>query len=185
MKDSLFSVGLNRGKVSLAEYSNSWADVFEFENARLRLEIVRFQGILAHVGSTAVLGLPAKPIVDLALGLPDFKGLPALIAVLLDYGYEYHGYRRDSGGHILDRMVDGKVCFLLHVVKLNSFRWRMYLIVRDYLRHDRVAREKYAELKLQLADIYKGNRKAYTAAKRPFLVKLKREALLWHRRKRT
>lgn len=173
--------GLLRGEVHLLGHSKDWGTSFTLENGRLASICRDFEAGLEHVGSTAVPGLDSKPIIDLALGLPRMANLNELVLRLKDLQYEYHGSRRDSGGHIFDRLIGGRVRFLLHVVRRESFQWKMYLLVREYLQNSDAAKSRYSALKSALATRHPNNRKAYTQGKRAFMVGLKREALNWKR----
>jgi GrpB-like predicted nucleotidyltransferase (UPF0157 family) len=121
---------------------------------------------IEHVGSTAVPGLAAKPILDIMVGI-DRTPLPESILVALGtLGYQYRG---DSG-------VPGKQYFRtnprtrhLHVVEFGGEDWVRTLAFRDYLRAHPAAVQEYEALKRELARLHRDNRNRYLAGKASFI----------------
>jgi GrpB-like predicted nucleotidyltransferase (UPF0157 family) len=122
------------------------------------------------VGSTAVPGLPAKPILDLVAGVSSVDSVPELVRGLGGIGYTYRRDHGDAGGHLF--VVDsapGVRAIHLHVVEYNGRQWRNYVAFRDLLRHDPAIRKRYAKLKRELAKLYPNNREMYAAGKTDFV----------------
>ena len=87
-----------------------------------------------HIGSSAVPGLAAKPIIDLAVGLRGQGPLEELRNALEDIGYQFRGDAGDRGGlvFVLDDRPKHRVVHL-HVVDHGGAQWRRYLTFRDLL----------------------------------------------------
>lgn len=125
-----------------------------------------------HIGSTAVPGLGAKPIMDVMAGVRGPSEAEDCIPPLRNVGYTSvtpqpndsdHYYCLGKGPH--------SVGYHLHLVKFVSDSWDRHLLFRDHLRsHPDVAR-LYYELKKELAEKYRSDRAAYTAAKTLFIEK--------------
>lgn len=133
---------------------------------------------IEHVGSTAVPGLAAKPIVDMMPGVLSLANVPALVAPLASIGYEYvPEYEAELPERRYFRKdVDGERAFQLHVVEVGSAFWKRHLLFRDYLRaHDETAAE-YERLKRRLADEYGADREGYTEAKTEFITGIEERA---------
>lgn len=158
--------------IVIAHYDPEWPRRFRREcevifrtcgrRAFLRIE---------HVGSTAVPGLAAKPIVDIMPGVLSLAAVPALVAPLAATGYEYvPAYEVELPERRYFRKdVDGERAFQLHVVEVGSDFWKRHLLFRDYLRaHDEAAAE-YERLKRRLAAEYGADREGYTQAKTEFI----------------
>src|SRR5687767_7802510 len=95
-------LGLLYGTVELAPYSPEWPRLFEIEARRLRKAFAHLDYEIEHVGSTAVPGLSAKPIIDIAIGVRGLEATEHVIKVLEELGYIYRGDGgAESGGHIL------------------------------------------------------------------------------------
>jgi GrpB-like predicted nucleotidyltransferase (UPF0157 family) len=125
------------------------------------------------VGSSSVLGLLAKPIIDLAVGLTAQQGLTPVIDALQADGWIYRGDAGSQGGHVF--VLETRPWFRvahIHVVAYQGPEWRHYLQFRDLLRRDPAAREKYAAVKLKLLDQAPSDRNAYTAGKTDVVVSL-------------
>ena len=63
-------------KIYVVEYRPEWREMFEEEKHRLRAVLDTVPARIEHIGSTSVVGLAAKPIIDIMVGLPDFSALP-------------------------------------------------------------------------------------------------------------
>lgn len=130
---------------------------------------------LAHIGSTAVPGLCAKPVLDLMLGLPRLDLIDqAQVAALARLGYAYRPayeaaiperryFVRDAGA--LPRVH-------LHGLVHGGRLWQQHLRVRDRLRAEPALRDAYAALKHALAAEHAQDKSAYTAGKAPFMAQL-------------
>lgn len=121
---------------------------------------------VAHIGSTSVVGLLAKPIVDLAVGLGPGDALQPVADRLRAAGWLYRGDAGDHGGHVfvLESRARHRVAHA-HVVEYGGTQWRNYLRLRELLRNDARARLRYEEVKRHLAERYRTNRPAYTDGK--------------------
>lgn len=125
-------------------------------------------GPIEHVGSTAVPGLSAKPIVDIMAGVRDLPSSRPAIEAVRPMRYNYFPYKSDVM-HWFCKPSDVERTHHLHLVPVGSRLWRERLAFRDQLRRDAVTREAYLEFKLRLAAEFRDDREAYTAAKGPFV----------------
>ena len=118
------------------------------------------------IGSSSVLDLLAKPIIDLAVGLDANQSLSPVTARLQADGWIYRGDAGSNGGHVFVRETRPwhRVAHL-HVVDHDGRQWQNYLRFRDLLRRSPDARERYETVKLKLAEEEPTDRKAYTRAK--------------------
>ena len=129
--------------VELAAYRTDWPRQAEGEMARLGARLPD-DTLLEHIGSTAVPGCEAKPIVDLLVGTaPEGRATVAREVELA--GYESLG-EAEPGRIYLRRRAPS---FNVHVVELDGQLWRDNLLLRAFLRADPEARERYVETKRQ------------------------------------
>ncbi len=157
--------------IQLAPWSNAWATQFQRERDRLEASLPgRFLGI-EHIGSTAVPGLAAKPVIDMLGGVASMALADALLDDLCAMGYttsvEYNATLTDR--RLLMRQVKGRRTHHLHLVVFGGDAWRHRIAFRDALRADAVLRQRYLELKQSLAAQHGANREAYSQAKLPFI----------------
>jgi GrpB-like predicted nucleotidyltransferase (UPF0157 family) len=112
------------------------------------------------IGSSSALGLLAKPIIDLAVGLTVDHVLSPVTPKLEAAGWIYRGDAGDNGGHVfvLETRPRYRVAHL-HVVEHDASQWRNYLCFRDLLRQSPVARERYEAVNLRLAEKERDDRK--------------------------
>lgn len=164
------SIGLQHGTVKLSSYSTGWNRRFLTESRRLERNLANRRYTLEHIGSTAVPGLDAKPIIDMAIQIPSLHRLPLWIRLLEMAGYVYKGEYGLAGRHFFVR--GNPVTHHLHLVAAGSPHWDRWLLFRDYLRANPAEARHYNEAKRALARKYPGNRDAYTRAKTPVVNRL-------------
>lgn len=160
--------------VALHAYDVQWPAVFSAERERLRSLLPgRFIDI-QHIGSTAVVGLTAKPIVDLLAGVESMDIARSLTEPLCRSGYttsaEFNASLTDRQWFM--RWAHGRRTHHLHVVVHGSPAWRQRLTFRDLLRVDAALAKRYAELKADLVTTHTHDREAYTEAKAAFILAL-------------
>jgi GrpB-like predicted nucleotidyltransferase (UPF0157 family) len=160
-------LGLERGAVRLVPHAERWHDLFAEEAERLRAAVGVYVLAVEHVGSTAVCGLSAKPIIDIAAAVREITDVGKLMVPLQRIGYEYRGEQGIPGRHFFGK--GSPRTHHLHVVESGGDFWRSHLLFRDYLLQHRGAAEEYEALKQELAERYKENREAYTEGKAAFI----------------
>lgn len=178
-----FTTGSERPVTDLVEvspYREEWAAAFEAWWTRLAAALGHTAVRIEHVGSTAVPGLEAKPVIDIQVSVDDVddeaRYVPAIegLGVSLRLREPGHRYFRPAGG--LPRNVQ------IHVCEAGGEWERDHLLFRDYLRADPEAREAYARLKRELAERYRDDRLAYTEGKTGFILDALEEARVWAER---
>lgn len=170
-------------EVAVVPYEPRWPKVFELERihllACLPSDLVKR---IEHFGSTAVPGLPAKPIVDILVEVTSLDETRMRIAPVLEaqgYDYFWRPVRGDNAppyyAWFIKRDRNGDRTHHIHMVEAHFELWDN-LLFRDYLiEHPAVARE-YAELKTKLAGVYRGDRVSYTRAKSDFITTVTEKA---------
>jgi GrpB-like predicted nucleotidyltransferase (UPF0157 family) len=166
--DRLTEAGLGQhyDSMTLARTTEAWlAAGLELQHRVTHL----LDGLTTHVeviGSSSVLGLMAKPIIDLAVGLTVDQPVSPTITRLEADGWIYRGDAGDDGGHVLvlEARPWHRVAHL-HVVRYEGKSWRDYLRLRNLLRQSPDARSRYEAVKVDLAQRDPVDRKAYTVGK--------------------
>jgi GrpB-like predicted nucleotidyltransferase (UPF0157 family) len=147
----------------------AWPERFEQERALLELAIGPWlTGGIHHVGSTAVPGLAAKPVIDILAGVESLHASRASFDRLEALDYHYAPYRTDEM-HWLCKPSPAHRTHHLHLVPTGSPRYRDELAFRDALRNDPQLARGYQRLKEQLAAQHREDREAYTEGKAPFV----------------
>lgn len=174
------TLGLEPNRVHLAPHDPHWAVAFAGEAARLRKALGSYILSIEHIGSTAIPGIPAKPILDIAVAVRRFEEAAVCIPRLQDLGYEHLGENGIPGRHFLRR--GHPTTHHLHISELGSCPWEEHLLFRDYLRSHPAEAQRYAALKLALAQRYPQDRDAYLEGKAAFITAALAAARAWQRR---
>lgn len=155
--------------IALVPYDPAWPRRFEEEHARL-LDVLSpwLAGPIEHIGSTAVPGLTAKPVIDIMAAVGDLPSSIDARAALAALGYLYFPYRADVM-HWFCKPSPARRTHHLHLIPVRSPPWEDRLLFRDYLRGTPSAAAEYASLKTALAVQYRFDREAYTEAKGSFV----------------
>ncbi len=163
-------IGLKKGTVQVVPHHAEWRHLFEQEWRALHRHIGHLVLDIQHVGSTAVPGLDAKPILDIAVAVASAAIISQCKQPLCSLGYIDRGDGGVDGGYLFvkDAALDVRTHHL-HLVAIDDPQWRNYLRFRDVLRSDEMLRTTYANLKRALQEKFSQDRKAYAAAKHDFI----------------
>ena len=162
-----WGLGITHGTVTLMPHNPSWTAAFEHEATAIRAAAGARIVAIMHVGSIAIPGIMAKPLLDIMIGVADLSDGPALEPLFRPLGYEYVPDAGVPEDHIFGKAQPRT--HLVHVVQYEGNTWHRHLLFRDRLRADPDLAGQYERLKLALAATYPDNRGAYTAAKRAFI----------------
>lgn len=162
-------LGLAYGTVNVVEHRPEWTQ----SGLRLAASVADALGSLAtaveHVGSTSVPGLAAKPIIDIAVRLTPDAAIDAVVDALTTAGFGYRGDKGEFGRHLFvaETRTEFRIAHL-HVIPHGDPQFDRYLVVREALRSDPAARERYAAVKRDLARRHATDSWAYTLGKGAF-----------------
>jgi len=161
-------VGLQIDTVSLSDHDPEWREIFEQEKKHLGGAFGDEIAGIEHVGSTAVPGLKAKPIIDVVIGVKSLERVTKWAGKLQPEGYVYFGDQKNRGDHFLAKTAGEVETIYLHVVRYESAGWWSYLDFRDRLRENEELRRQYERLKEFLAADFPKERGYYTVGKADF-----------------
>jgi GrpB-like predicted nucleotidyltransferase (UPF0157 family) len=170
-----------RDPIRVVAYDDAWPARFLQLSRALRAALGEVALRIDHIGSTAVPGLPAKPVIDVQVSVAAFEPLDAFRAPLERLGYVFRAdnreltkrYFRESPGHRRTH---------IHVRRAGSFSEQLALLFRDFLRTHPDWAQRYADVKLALAERYANDRAGYTERKRPFTWEALAAADAWAQR---
>jgi len=138
-----------RTRIEIRDYDPEWPRLFEREAARVRSLLDDRVVRLEHVGSTSVPGLPAKPIIDMVLELPDSSDEPAYLPDMEAAGYRLVIREPEWFEHRVFKGPDTNIN--LHVFTAGSAEVERMLRFRDWLRSNPADLELYLRTKRELA----------------------------------
>ena len=149
--------------VEVHDYDPAWPALAAAAIDGVRAAVPGRISVIEHVGSTAVPGLAAKPVIDLMAATEDLDGFAAHEQHLLDLGYR----RLETG--MPERLFYRREGYHLHVVTAASWPTRNERLLRDHLLADPAARDEYARLKQGLTGL---DGDAYTRGKTALIQRL-------------
>lgn len=178
-------LGLKRGTVALCEHEKEWEIEALNTISRLKNILGNAAKNIQHVGSTSILSVKAKPIIDIVLAVDDFNDILAFEKELKNEGFYYRPQVAHAeqllfaSGSYYEGTGDLQTHFI-HVVRTNSMDFINYINFRDYLNSNPSAAKEYDDLKASLAmkAPVDNGREMYTKGKHDFIVYTLRKALV-------
>ncbi len=170
MSSTIISQDDANAPIEVVSYDPAWPSKFEEERSVLESLLADWiVGDIEHVGSTAVPGLAAKPVIDIMVPVKSLEASTGCIEVASHAGYCYWPYKADVM-HWFCKPSTAHRTHHLHIVPYESPLWFDRLRFRNVLRSDAKVAERYAELKRHLAKRYRNDREAYTEGKTDFVI---------------
>jgi GrpB-like predicted nucleotidyltransferase (UPF0157 family) len=154
--------------VIVSDYDPLWPSQFEYLRERAARALSELSPRIEHVGSTAVPGLAAKPVIDLIVQLDDAAQLATAIERLAALGYRHRGDLGIAGREAFATPL-GEARHHLYVCLPGCSQLSDQVAFRDFLRIHETVRAEYAALKRLLAETHRNDRAAYTEGKTQFV----------------
>lgn len=159
------------GVIVIDAYNPCWPQEFEKLRERVAVALGALPAAIEHVGSTAVPGLAAKPIIDLDVLLRSRADLAKVVSALSSIGYPHRGDLGVPGREAFQAPADSFPHHLYVCFPDAEEYWR-HLRFRDYLRNHPEAAQAYAGLKRKLASECRADRDAYNRGKSDFVARI-------------
>ncbi len=155
--------------VELSIGRTDWAQLFTEEREKLH-QVLPEEAVIEHIGSTAVLGMVAKPVIDIMVGLPCPLPGRTYSPPLSSLGYEPLGEAGVSGRLYFRKR--GPEHFNIHVVSKGGDHWQNNLLLRDYLCRNAEEAQAYSLYKQLILDAGVSTLLSYSERKAPFVQRL-------------
>lgn len=193
-------------KIDVVPYREEWPNDFQNIQQELQEVLSEFFPVIEHFGSTSVPGLSAKPVIDIAVGIPDLSMLDDLVQPMMDSGYIYYqafneamperrlfvGLKKQSEqpgfpsmftkeDDIPHELINAHRKSHVHVWQIGSSEWTRHIAFREYLKRHKDVRLKYQQLKEQLAERNWKDGMEYNDAKNDFIKREEQKAIAWYR----
>ena len=175
------ALGLKRGVVELADHDPEWEQIARDTIGRLWRVFGSLAKEIQHIGSTAMVHIKAKPIIDIAVAVDDFDEVMRLIPALENEGFIHKSEIHDEWQvyFVCHDFENDIRTHNIHVVKSGGENWKDYLLFRDYLNNHPAKAHKYEVVKLELMAKNKNDRVAYCDGKTDFFMQAIREAKIY------
>ena len=197
-------------KLVIEPYNKDWPNQFLTLQKEIQLLLKQYNPIVEHFGSTAVPGLPAKPVIDILVGIEDISQFPHIVDLMLQHKSYIHykvfdeemperrlfvrikdGAKDADFNQVMDDFdtiphdrINASRIAHVHVWEYNSSNWIRHIAFRDYLlAHDQV-REKYGAIKQELGKKEWAHGMEYNDGKNAFLKEEEAKAIAWYRKKK-
>lgn len=162
---------MSEESIKIVSYNPAWIGIYETERNFLYSLLGDYvQGSIEHVGSTSVVGMVAKPIIDIMVGVKSLNASTGAIELLSNNSFCYYPYKADVMHWFCKPSPEFRTHHL-HLVPFNSPLWDEQIAFRELLRSNSDVASDYASLKKVLAHKYENDREAYTQQKWPFIKK--------------
>ena len=182
------AIGLKRGEVALYDHEIEW----ELNATKTIDKLKEIFGDVAvdiqHIGSTSIVHIKAKPIIDITVAVRDFDDVLALSPILENEGFFFRGWEGKERQPVFQcgEYVSGEkdmrlLTHYIHIIKADSQQWHNYINFRDYMNACPTAANKYEALKLSLAKENKdnGDLHNYHMGKQDYISEMIQIARLW------
>jgi GrpB-like predicted nucleotidyltransferase (UPF0157 family) len=176
-------IGLKRGTVKLVKHNPKWRQIFKREEKKIRKIFGQEALDVQHIGSTAIPGILAKPIIDIALIVSSLKRAKQNISKFKKIGYELKKNDTKKERLFFTKGPENNRTHYLHVGEAGSGYAEDMILFRDYLRNNKTAARKYSELKKKLAKEYQERREIYTAKKEKLVKEMVKKAKIYLKEK--
>lgn len=164
--------------VMIEAYSNSWPIIFNELSTTIIKQIGSDINRIDHIGSTSVVGLAAKPIIDIQISVSDLDNIEPIVSGLSILGYQYRPNNDDLTKRYFRESPEMRRTHI-HVRQSGSWSEQFNLLFRDYLREHEYDRDQYAKVKYELASQYRDQREQYVEAKTEMIWKIMKKANKW------
>ncbi len=165
-------IGLKRNTVNLVKFNPEWIDLFNKEKSILEELLGKLALGIEHIGSTAIVGIIAKPVIDIALGI-DFSNLNKIKTILENNNWVFRPKFGDINKHLVfAKGNDIERTHYLHLMQYESKGWNEKIIFRDYLNNHEKERYEYEKIKIDAMNKFSNDRKNYTKEKDEFVQRI-------------
>jgi GrpB-like predicted nucleotidyltransferase (UPF0157 family) len=167
--------------VRIVDYDPAWAVLADAELRRVKEALGEAAVRLEHVGSTAVPGLAAKPILDLQLSVDNIEPRERYVEPLTRLGYLFVPVPESPDYHLFAKPPERPRTHHLHVCEAGGVHEFRHVVVRDFLHARADEAVDYAALKRQVVARHPQDRLAYIAGKEDYVTALEERAVAWAR----
>jgi len=165
--------------VELHPHNPNWAATYQTEAAKLKPIFGKLLLLTEHIGSTAIPGIKAKPIIDIMIAVSNLACVADFIPEMELLGYEHRGEAGIPGRQYFRREADSIGGYHVHIYQLGHAAITQALNFSEYLRTHPDRAQAYSHLKEGLAKKFRNDRAMYTESKTDFIEETNRLAAAW------
>ncbi|HVA97270.1 MAG TPA: GrpB family protein [Bacteroidia bacterium] len=190
-------------KIQLEKYNPDWTTIYKDIEADLRHSISFLNPKIEHIGSTSIVDMKSKPIIDILVGIHEQDQLDNVVEPLTRKGYIYYEkynsvmpYRRFfvklknkpdfliskvycEKDEVPNELNDYRLAHI-HVLEYNSYHWKRHIAFREYLKIHTDIKNEYQKMKIQLSVLEWRDGNEYNNAKNEFIKRTEKKAIEWY-----
>lgn len=167
-------------EVKVVCYDANWQEVFRKESLVLKRVFKDNVSYIHHIGSTAIKGMSAKPIIDILIEVYSLEAVDGLNGEMGKLGYSAYGENGIPNRRYFSKGGDQRTHHV-HIYLIGDSNIERHLAFRDYLKYHPEKAREYSELKGKLASRYSYDIESYIKGKDALVKKLEAQALYWNR----
>jgi GrpB-like predicted nucleotidyltransferase (UPF0157 family) len=164
--------------IIVVPYDSSWKNEFMSIGASIRNALGDIGIRIDHIGSTSVVGLDAKPIIDIQISVRSLEPMEIYKAKLEEIGF-IHRFNNPDLTKRYFREAPGNKRTHIHVRELGCWSEQFALLCRDYLRTSPEDCKKYAAMKYKLMKVHRNERERYVEGKEAVIFEIMKNASKW------
>jgi GrpB-like predicted nucleotidyltransferase (UPF0157 family) len=169
--------------IVVVPYDSGWPQKFQREAQKITAILGQELISIHHIGSTAIPGMKAKPIIDILSVVRNIEVVETFNSAMKQLGYEPEGECGIPGRRLFFKGGDWHRTHHVHTFEPNHVEVAQVLGFRDYLIAHPEQAQRYADLKVRLAEQFPHDISSYRAGKAGFIMKAILEAQKWHAEK--
>lgn len=167
--------------IRVVAHDPQWSEQFEQEAEELTAIFGQEIVAVHHIGSTAIPGILAKPIIDVLVEVQDIERIDTFNQEMIERGYLPKGEFGIAGRRFFIKGAEESRSHHIHVFQTGDPEFERHLAFRDYLRVHPEEAQAYSRLKQALARRFPHDINGYTAGKDDFIKEIERKAEAWKR----
>lgn len=169
-------------KIEVVEYDSEWEKKFKAEAKEIKRILGKNCVEVHHIGSTAVKGMKAKPVIDIMPVVKDLSLVDGHNAEFEAFGYECMGEYEIPGRRFYRKGGDQRTYHIHIFERSNKTDISRHIALRDYLRSHPEDAKAYAQLKTKLAEEFTYDNDGYCDGKDAFVKELEEKAIIWKKK---
>lgn len=166
-------------RVEVVPHDSAWPENFAQESQQIYGVLGENIVAIHHIGSTAIPGIYAKPVIDLLVEVKDIATVNAHSLQMMSLGYQAMGEFGIPGRRYFRKEVQAVQTHHVHVFAIGSAQIERHLTFRDYMTAHPEAAHRYSQLKRQLASQHPTDIEAYMDGKDGFIQEIDSQATQW------
>jgi len=168
-------------KIIVVPYNPDWPNLYSIEARKIAAVLAGEMMTIRHIGSTAVPGIKAKPIIDFLIEVHNIERVDEFKDAMMELRYEPRGENGIPGRRYFIKNTEGVRTHHVHIYQTGHPNIERHVDFRDYMRTHPEEAKAYSFLKEELVQRFREDSLQYTEGKGTFIREIDRRAAVWKR----